>query len=730
MPTYPPVILHKEPASDAEAAGEVSALQRHAAQARRGASSLLETGKSWAWAGDLDEEALQATVVADRRRRAVEAQRSHAAELRKLRGQVAEAAQAGHGAHAERLQRGADALAASGPMVVADDEVTSRDVSRKRAAIRFSRCAMVAAGAYGGGLYVLLPHPLLLIGALLGGGVTAWSAGREKNDNDKESSPVAELAAEAPNTIAAAAQATDSAKTADQSESVQVRGADDLITALVKARVIDEADREETRIIGLRSDGPGWTATIELPAGRTAEQAISRLTPLASALKVKASRIEMSADSGEGGHDGRFAIWVADADNPFGGGKNPSPLIAAPSWEFWRDGVPLGQDARHMRQILHLMWSSLLVGGLQDYGKSYLTRLIAAAAALDPYVRIIVITGKSGPDWAALKKIAHAYVSGAKAEDLAKVHEVLDDLIASMQNRGDQMERLSETDPQQCPEGKLTPELARQPDKMLTLLIVDELQELLDAAANTRVKVVEEDEDGKGGKSRNGKDVLVETLARYVRVARFVGGMGVFVTQRPDADSVPAKLRGVCVKRACFRVKGLESAKMVLGDEAVAAGATPHKLLEHHKGVVVLDQGAESGHVTQKSDVIELPEFREIVERGYDLRVKSGTLSGQAASRSRSEEAAALGEELRRDAVTVFDGLGVPETQGLTAEALAEALRGDHPVRYAGLAADALRERLRRLGITTAKIVSFPDRSRQNGYKRAQLAPTGASEAA
>lgn len=713
MPTQAPgqVFLSKVPADAPPPVVKLTVW----AQTKRGCQTLYQQGRAWVLLEGVDEENLAKDVIHKRAAENRKAIRQHHNEIRDLQKQAATAANQGHPGQADRFNQAFATRVTVGPVLPhADDDVTEKDIKRHKRTQQAGRCAMVAAGVVAGWVMLgKMQYPILgILAAVLGGFGAAWWAGRNREADDKESSPVM-LAAESPATIAAAASASAAGPVVlTKSEDVQVRGANDLVTALVKAKIIEEADREETSVLGLRTDGPGWTATIELPGGRTAEQAIARLVPLAGALRVKASRIELKKDTTPEGHESRFAIWVADADNPFGTGKTPSPLIAADEWNFWIDGVPLGQDARRDRQALHLLWSSLLIGGLQDYGKSYLARLIAAAAALDPYVRIIVITGKSGPDWVALKKIAHTYISGAKPETLAEVHETLDDLIASMQNRGEQLESLSETDPAQCPEGKLTPALARQADKMVTLLIVDELQELLDAAANTKVKVVEEDEDGKGAKHRNGKDVLVETLARYVRVARFVGGMGVFITQRPDADSVPAKLRGVCVKRACFRVKGVESAKMVLGGDAVEAGAAPHKLLEHHKGVVVLDQGAESGHITQKSDVIELPEFREIVERGYGLRVKAGTLTGHAASRSRVDEAVARAAELRRDAVAVFDRLGVPDTQGLTAESLAEEL---------GIDVDALRERLRRDGITTTNIVTFGAGKRLKGFKRDQF---------
>ncbi|WP_262703836.1 MULTISPECIES: hypothetical protein [Streptomyces] len=631
---------------------------------------------------------------------------------------------------------------------------TPKEISHARWVRKAARAAAVVAGV-AGWFKLGAMQPWVMPGTLLAAPFAWWALARpieedqDQSQDQNEAGTVAADSAEAPkvslvktpSTMAAAAgleptPAATEPGAADAAEAVgprgpiastdplQIRGAADLITALVKAKVVEESERDETHVVGLiQAFGPGWTATVELPAGRTAADAIGRIAQLASALRVKAGQIELTADSTEDGHEGRFTIWVAHADNPFGTGKSPSELIAAEIWDFWADGIPIGLDARQSRRVLDMLWASLLIGGLKGYGKTYLARVIAAAAALDPYVRIILITGKSGPDWVALKKVAHAYVAGATPAKLNEIHGLLDETIADMQQRGEKLERLFETDPASCPEGKLTRELARKPGTELTLLVVDELQELLLAAAMTKVKV-DEDEDG-GGRGRSGKTVLVEKFARFVNVTRFVGGMGLFVTQRPDASSVPTELREVCDKRASARVKGAPSARMVLGDDAVNAGAAPHMLREIHRGVYVMDEGAESGHLTFKGDVIDLPDFGRICQRGQALRIKAGTLTGYAAEHAQAELAAARTAELLADAVAAFDQLGVTGPQGLTADTLAAALAEAHPDRYEGLDAAELRERLREVDITTGKVtVSVGDGygKRVNGFTRAQLA--------
>ncbi|MFD7554136.1 hypothetical protein ACFV9E_06300 [Streptomyces sp. NPDC059835] len=486
----------------------------------------------------------------------------------------------------------------------------------------------------------------------------------------------------------------------------EVRGEQDLITALVKAKIITEAQRDETRIVGqIRPDGPGWTATIELPEGMEAVEATSKAGKLAGALRVKRQQIELKADTSEGAHEGLVTLWVANDANPFGGGKVYSDLLKADSWDFWRDGIPLGADARHDRQTLRLIWSSILIGGLQDYGKSYLARLIAAAAALDSTVRIIVITGKAGPDWAPLKGIAHRWISGSDPDTIRSVLDLMSSTTAEMQERGRELDRLFEQDPQRCPEGKITPELAA--DGMgPVLLIVDELQELLDGAA--LVKVAAEGDDSDNPRMVSAQPILVDYFARFVRVTRFLLGMGVFVTQRPDGESVPTRLRGVCIKRACFRTKDRNSSEMVIGEDAVKAGAAPHGLTESSKGVFVLDQGAEDGYQTLRGDVIDLPDFVKICERGRQLRIDTGKLTGDAAAR---EERAQRTAEAR---LLIAGCLRVMADRGRDAAQL------DEFASAAAMDPGDLADELRAAGVVRPDKVEI-DGKRVRGYDRACL---------
>ncbi|MFJ7497848.1 hypothetical protein ACIQZB_43550 [Streptomyces sp. NPDC097727] len=616
------------------------------------------------------------------------------------------------------------------PRVSADRmKVSGRDLSKARWAKKFGRFGMVAAGAYGA-VNGIAMEPVLALAALgVGGPVGWWYLGRPlaeeetaaANSVDLVKGPGLDAAGEAgvpfvPQTLADAGRVS-----MVKRDPAHVRGEADLVTALIKAGIITEAQRDETHLAGvIEPSGPGWAATIELPRGVKASAAISRVADLASALRIKTTRIELTTDTTQEGHEGRARLWVADEDNPYGSQKTPSPLIKAPVWNFWEQGVPMGPDARGKRRDLHLLWSSILVGGLMGYGKSYMVRLIAAAAALDPTVRIIVITGKTGPDWAPLRHVAHQWIAGASPDIIRKVLRVMDRTITEMQDRGTELDRMYEENPDKVPEGKITPELARE-GMGPVLLVVDELQELLDGAALIQVPV-DEDTTGEGGrtKTRSGRDLLVESFARYVRVTRFVGGMGAFITQRPSADSVPTKLREVCGHRASYRVKGDKSARMVLGDDAVADGAAPHLLGEASKGVVVLDQGAEEGHVTLKADVIDLPEFKEIALRGRALRQDAGTLTGDAVAYGKEDRAAAATDMLLADCLAVLDAAG---TDRARTERLVELLAAHRPGEYGELTNAQLQKRLRDAGAgTTGKLGPIDGMANPNGYTRTQIA--------
>ncbi|MGW2251381.1 hypothetical protein ACWCXH_14370 [Kitasatospora sp. NPDC001660] len=752
------------------AAAADGALAEHLRRARTNTAAWLRTD-------DLADEDVAQGVVADR-------YRQHKAEESRLRQELARTSSQIVTAMRTETSRDDNDPRRDGPEVVRlkgqrellETQLTEHrhtvetlsvpptegELSRARWGKKAGRAAALVGGVVGGGIVLPMQDPRLLLLSLPAAAVALWRAGVRTDEpapeaQTSDSVPVAlasqglpvaeEQEVQGPGfaaAVVAARQAAEQAATpgaaaarqvAEAAEqAAQVQGASDLIQALVKAGIISKGEAEETRLVGvIRPDGPGWTATVELPGTSTAEQAIAKGTELASALRVKSAQLQMSKDTSDEGHEGRFVIWCSSTANPYAGGPVASELIGADSWDFWQQGIPLGTNARGVRKVLSMLWSSLLIGGLMGYGKTYLARLVAAAAVLDPYVDIVLISGKTSADWTALKTVATRYVVGNKPTDIRAMHALMEEVIAEMADHGEALERLFETDPAVCPEGKITPELARRDDLHMTLLVVEELQEILDAAAGMKLVSADEAEaaagdDRKSPQGQNGKTVMVSLIARFMRVARFVGGMALIITQRPDSNSVPTELREVASKRACFRVKGQNSSKMVLGEDAVGGGAAPHLLMEAHKGVAVLDEGAEDGHDTLKADVINLDQFRLICERGRDLRIKAGTLAGYALARWEDDRERIQRQRVLADAVRAMDAHQVDRARLVV---LAQWMAELAPEHWHDLTETSLGARLREAGAgNTVRIGAVDGITKASGYLREQLVEALTTKAA
>ncbi|WP_214110679.1 FtsK/SpoIIIE domain-containing protein [Acrocarpospora catenulata] len=364
--------------------------------------------------------------------------------------------------------------------------------------------------------------------------------------------------------------------------------------------------------LGISRLGKGWCAVVDLPrgGGKTAADAIAKRNTLAAELGVDEIQLIMQrVRAAAGGHAGRLSIWVAD-DDPYLGKPTPSQLIEAEAFDFWKP-VPFGRDAQGNRIEVGLLWQSAFFGGLPRRGKTFSMRLLIAAAALDGWARLYLADGKGGADFRAVAQIAHRYVQGADESkgDLEAFEAMLDELISEMTRRFALFATLPTS---MCPEGKLTPEIMRAYGLPLILIAIDELQEYLEA--------LESDKD---------RARVIGKMARIARRGPAAGFIPVYASQRPDAKSVPTKLREIVSYRYCTQVTDKTSSDMVLGDGKANQGADASALSEEHVGVGVLVTGPAS-HVTVKADLMDNVAFERVCQRGRVLREKAGTLSGHA----------------------------------------------------------------------------------------------------
>lgn len=380
---------------------------------------------------------------------------------------------------------------------------------------------------------------------------------------------------------------------------------------LLKAGKGDDEGPRITCIMGPVRDGNGWAVIFDLPkgGGKTAADVLAKRTAIAAELgvdeiQVIAARVRAAA----GGNAGRVSMWVAD-DDPYLGDPVPSPLVKAETFTVW-DPIPFGQDARGTRITVPIMWQSLFFGGLPRRGKTFTQRLMTAAGLLDAYVRHYVADGKGGADWMPMKAVAHRLVMGAEDDAVEALKAMLKELLAEMERRFVLLRGLPVS---VCPEGKLTPQIVEKYNLPVIFVTIDELQEYFTA--------MEKDD----------RDQVINDLCRIARRGPAAGFISNFASQRPDADSVPTKLREIITLRYCTQVVDQTSSDMVLGKGKAAQGADASVLSEDHKGTGVLVTGPAS-FVTVRADFLDGPAFAELCQRGRTLRQKHGQLTGDAAA--------------------------------------------------------------------------------------------------
>jgi S-DNA-T family DNA segregation ATPase FtsK/SpoIIIE len=355
-------------------------------------------------------------------------------------------------------------------------------------------------------------------------------------------------------------------------------------------------------------DGDGWRVVVDLPYGKTFEDAVSARTRLASGLDIAPTQLFLDKDETSGR---RVSYWIADRD-PLAVPAGRTPLLGATRVDFWKP-FPWGVDERGNPVMASMLWLSLLVGAVPRQGKTFSARTIALAAALDPHVRLIVFDGKASPDWRAFTKVAHRIGFGIVPRNgVDPVEHLVSALMELKADVEDRYHRLSELPLHICPEGKLTPELSRDKklNMPLTLVVVDEVQEYLQHPVH-------------------GKTVL-ELLVYLARVAPAVGVSVMNSTQKPDDTACPSVLRDQHQARFSLRVGSWQVSDVVLGAGSYSEGLDASRLLKSHKGVGLLKGMSDDSGIV-RTYLADGRDADTVLTRARALREDEGTLSGDAA---------------------------------------------------------------------------------------------------
>jgi S-DNA-T family DNA segregation ATPase FtsK/SpoIIIE len=462
----------------------------------------------------------------------------------------------------------------------------------------------------------------------------------------------------------------------------------DIVLRAYYAAGLGKADKDDQQVrFGSRMQedrhGAGSWVLVDLPHGRTFDDATAARGKIASGLDVALSQVYITRDPTS---HRRHVLWVAHQD-PLAAPAGRTPLLrnaakAIPT-DIWVP-APFGLDERGNKVAVPILWHSIEIGAQPRQGKTFAGRSLGLYAAMDPHCRVIVLDAGGKPDWRKFALIAHRYAFGlAMTRDGDPVDIVLDTLRELRAEVQDRYERLSRLPVDICPEGKLTRQIARDPKYNMPVITVflDEFQEYFDL--------------GEASKEIAGH------LVYLVKVAPAAGISLIDMTQRPSGVGTGQvaqqfiSFRDNHQVRFALRTGSWQMSDLVLGAGAYSEGHDSSTLLPTYKGVGIL-RGASDETPTVRTYLADHEDAEKILLAARGLRERAGTLSGMAIGQVVAKEA----RDVLADVRSVF-AAGEP---GLHWEHIATRLAEQLPEHYADISPDAISAQIRDLGVPSVVV--------------------------
>ncbi|WP_133150809.1 cell division protein FtsK [Frankia canadensis] len=442
----------------------------------------------------------------------------------------------------------------------------------------------------------------------------------------------------------------------------------------------DKPDQQITFGSPMAREGEGSRVVVDLPYGKGLTDAVRTLPSIASGLDVSTSQVFISRDDSS---VRRHVLWVADRD-PLALPAGTTPLLARKPTDIWKP-APFGLNERGRPVALDMMWNSILIGAQPRQGKTFALRSLALYAALDPYVRISVFDGGGKPDWRIFSLVADRCGFGL-APDISG--DPIDTLLFTLRELKKDVQRryveLSKLPPAICPEGKLTRDIARDPDYGMPvwLLALDEFQEYFNTG------------------NQDADKEIAELLVYLIRVAPAAGVIIGSATQRPSGIGSSGEtsrrftdFRDNHIIRFALKTGSWQVSDLVLGSGAYTEGLDSSTLLPQHKGVGIL-RGASDANPTVRTFLADAQHAEQIIHAARALRQAARTLTGQAAG-----VPVPARRDVLADVAAVFAG-----EPGLHWAEIAERLSATAPDVYADVTADVVSAQVRALGVPSVDV--------------------------
>ena len=439
---------------------------------------------------------------------------------------------------------------------------------------------------------------------------------------------------------------------------------------------------------------------VYLPYGGTFDAVVNARPRIASGLDVAESQVYFTRDKQS---ERRHTLRVLDAD-PLAEPAGRTPLLDCKQRSIWRK-APFGLDQFGRKVAFCLMWISLLIGAQPRRGKTFSGRGLALYAALDPYVDIILIDGKSSPDWQPLKYIAHRYIQGTyptrDGDPAERALDALREIDRHIEHVNDELKKLPVSD---CPQGKLTEKLYRRPGLHVKLLLMEEFQCYFEL------------DDQKRNKE------FANLLSRIGAMGPSVGVILISLSQKPsgvgagDVQRLFNRYRDNHQIRFGLRCANRDVSNAILGNEAYGEGydCSGLPLGEEYKGIGIL-YGLTDEAPTVRTYLADGQDAEVICLAARKIREKARTLSGDALGVELDEPES----DIAADLLEVMGG-----DAGLWWETAAERLAEHFPMRHADATAESISAAARARGVPSGDVRWPPGRTGTNrkGCKKSDLA--------
>ncbi|MEV4762562.1 cell division protein FtsK [Micromonospora chokoriensis] len=432
-----------------------------------------------------------------------------------------------------------------------------------------------------------------------------------------------------------------------------------------------------------RSD-TGSQVLIDLPFnGKTWEDVLKARPAIAAGLDVSVNQVFLTRDKTS---HRRHTLFVADRD-PLAVAAGRTPLLDGKPRDIWAP-APFGLDERGHKVELLMMWVSILIGAQPRKGKTFAARALALFAALDPYVRLLVVDGKMSADWDKFRLIAHRYVCGVvpNSRDNDPITHLLDmlrEVKTHIQEVNDFLAKLPTTE---CPEGKITRELSRKyPLLRVWVLVMEEFQNYF------------ETDDQEVNKE------IAALLSFIMAVGPSAGVIILSSSQKPsgvgagDVARLFNRYRDNHAVRFALKCGNRVVSEAILGGDAYAEGFDASALPtgKEYLGVGIL-YGADDHTPIVRTFLADHGDAERILTAARRHREAAGTLSGYA-----------LGEEITRekrdvlaDVLAVFRG----KEPGLHWKVIATRLAEEMPEHYADATDESVSAQCRAVGVPSVSV--------------------------